>query len=94
VDADTLRARVAAWQGHAAHASDPAIAGRVVARAGVPAAELRGRVRVALVRSTTNRVIRGGSWNNDTNNVRSSNRNNDTPGNTNNNIGFRVASTP
>jgi hypothetical protein len=94
VDAETLRARVAAWQGHAAHASDPAIAGRVVARAGVPAAELRGRVRAALVRSTTNRVIRGGSWNNDTNNVRSSNRNNDTPGNTNNNIGFRVASTP
>jgi hypothetical protein len=94
VDAETLRARVAAWQGHAAHASDPAIAGRVVARAGVPAAELRGRVRVALTRSTTNRVIRGGSWNNDTNNVRSSNRNNDTPGNTNNNIGFRVASTP
>lgn len=75
VDAETLRARVAA-------------------RAGIPAAELRGRVRVALVRSTTNRVIRGGSWNNDTNNVRSSNRNNDTPGNTNNNIGFRVASTP
>jgi hypothetical protein len=65
-----------------------------VVRAGVPAAELRGRVRAALVRSTTNRVIRGGSWNNDTNNVRSSNRNNDTPGNTNNNIGFRVASTP
>jgi RNA-directed DNA polymerase len=94
LDGATLRARVAAWQGHAAHASDPAIAGRVVARAGVPAAELRGRVRVALVRSTTNRVIRGGSWNNDTNNVRSSNRNNDTPGNTNNNIGFRVASTP
>jgi len=94
VDADTLRARVAAWQGHAAHASDPAIAARVVTRAGIPAAELRGRVRVALIRSTTNRVIRGGSWNNDTNNVRSSNRNNDTPGNTNNNIGFRVASTP
>jgi RNA-directed DNA polymerase len=94
VDAETLRARVAAWQGHAAHASDPAIAARVVARAGVPAAELRGRVRAALIRSTTNRVIRGGSWNNDTNNVRSSNRNNDTPGNTNNNIGFRVASTP
>jgi hypothetical protein len=65
-----------------------------VVRAGVSAAELRGRVRAALVRSTTNRVIRGGSWNNDTNNVRSSNRNNDTPGNTNNNIGFRVASTP
>jgi hypothetical protein len=39
-------------------------------------------------------VLRGGSWNNDTNNVRSSNRNNNTPDNTNNNIGFRVASTP
>jgi len=44
--------------------------------------------------NTTNRVLRGGSWNNDTNNVRSSNRNDNTPGNTNNNIGFRVASTP
>lgn len=44
--------------------------------------------------NTTNRVLRGGSWNNNTNNVRSSNRNNNTPDNTNNNIGFRVASTP
>ena len=44
--------------------------------------------------NATNRVLRGGSWNNDTNNVRSSNRNNNTPDNTNNNIGFRVASTP
>ncbi|MCX5640481.1 MAG: SUMF1/EgtB/PvdO family nonheme iron enzyme [Planctomycetota bacterium] len=46
------------------------------------------------MRSTTNRVLRGGSWNNNTNNVRSSYRNNNTPDNTNNNIGFRVASTP
>jgi hypothetical protein len=38
-------------------------------------------------------VLRGGSWNNDSNNLRSSNRNNNTPGNTNNNNGFRVAST-
>ena len=45
--------------------------------------------------NTTNRVLRGGSWNNDTNNVRSSNRDNiNTPDNTNNNVGFRVASTP
>ena len=43
--------------------------------------------------NTTNRVLRGGSWNNDTNNLRSSNRNDNTPGNTNNNNGFRVAST-
>ena len=43
--------------------------------------------------NTTNRVLRGGSWNNNSNNLRSSNRNNNTPGNTNNNNGFRVAST-
>jgi formylglycine-generating enzyme required for sulfatase activity len=50
-------------------------------------------VIVGLDPQTTNRVLRGGSWNNNTNNVRSSNRNNNTPDNTNNNIGFRVAST-
>ncbi|MCA3010228.1 MAG: SUMF1/EgtB/PvdO family nonheme iron enzyme [Phycisphaerales bacterium] len=42
-----------------------------------------------------NRVIRGGSWNNNTAfNCRSANRNNNTPGNTNNNIGFRVVLAP
>ncbi len=36
------------------------------------------------------RVLRGGSWNNNTEiNLRSSNRNNNTPGNRNNNNGFR-----
>jgi formylglycine-generating enzyme required for sulfatase activity len=38
-------------------------------------------------------VLRGGSWNNNTNNLRAANRNNNTPDNRNNNIGFRVAST-
>jgi len=37
-------------------------------------------------------VIRGGSWNNDAHNCRSANRNNNTPDNRNNNIGFRLAS--
>ncbi|MBF0343244.1 MAG: SUMF1/EgtB/PvdO family nonheme iron enzyme [Nitrospirae bacterium] len=37
-----------------------------------------------------NRVIRGGSWNNNPQNVRCSNRNNNMPGNRNNNIGFRL----
>ncbi|MBX7243577.1 MAG: hypothetical protein K1X92_17695 [Bacteroidia bacterium] len=32
---------------------------------------------------------RGGSWNNDRENVRLTNRNNDTPANRNNNLGFR-----
>jgi formylglycine-generating enzyme required for sulfatase activity len=38
------------------------------------------------------RGLRGGSWNNNENNLRSSNRNNDNPDNENDNNGFRVAS--
>ena len=37
------------------------------------------------------RVLRGGSWNNNGRNVRSAQRNNNTPDNRNNNIGFRLA---
>lgn len=40
---------------------------------------------------TGRRVLRGGAWHNNTNNVRASNRNNTSPSNTNNNIGFRCA---
>ena len=43
---------------------------------------------------TTDRVLRGGSWNNKPQRLRSANRNNNTPTNRNNNVGFRVASTP
>jgi len=39
----------------------------------------------------SNRVLRGGSWNNNPQNLRSANRNNNTPDNRNNNIGFRPA---
>ena len=41
--------------------------------------------------SGSNRVNRGGSWNNNANNLRSANRNNNTPSNRNNNLGFRSA---
>jgi formylglycine-generating enzyme required for sulfatase activity len=41
--------------------------------------------------SGDNRVMRGGSWNNNGRNVRSANRNRNEPGNRNNNIGFRLA---
>ena len=44
-------------------------------------------------RLSTYRVIRGGSWNNNANNMRASNRNNNNPGNINNNLGFRCANT-
>ena len=37
------------------------------------------------------RVVRGGSWNNNGRNVRSANRNRNTPDNRNNNLGFRLA---
>ena len=41
----------------------------------------------------SNRVIRGGSWNNDADNCRVSNRNWNGPDNRNNNVGFRPANT-
>lgn len=41
--------------------------------------------------SGTNRVNRGGSWNNTAENCRSANRNRNEPGNRNNNLGFRLA---
>ncbi|MBN1507852.1 MAG: SUMF1/EgtB/PvdO family nonheme iron enzyme [Sedimentisphaerales bacterium] len=44
-------------------------------------------------RSGDNRVNRGGSWNNNARNCRSANRNRNTPGNRNNNLGLRLAST-
>ena len=43
--------------------------------------------------SGTNRVKRGGSWNNNADNCTSSNRNNNNPSNENNNNGFRLVST-
>ena len=41
----------------------------------------------------SNRVNRGGSWRNDASNCRASYRNRNDPGNRNDNIGFRLAST-
>ncbi len=44
--------------------------------------------------SGTNRVGRGGSWNNEPNYCRSANRYNNTPNTQNNNLGFRLAIVP
>ena len=50
--------------------------------------------RALTMRNGNNRVIRGGSWNNDANNCRVANRNNNNPNNdNNNNLGFRVCLT-
>ncbi len=48
---------------------------------------------MAISKGGSNRVIRGGSWNNNAQNLRSGNRNNWRPGNRNNNVGFRLVST-
>jgi formylglycine-generating enzyme required for sulfatase activity len=37
-----------------------------------------------------NRVIRGGGWNNNAGNCRSAQRNSNSPGNRNNDLGFRL----
>jgi formylglycine-generating enzyme required for sulfatase activity len=36
-------------------------------------------------------VLRGGTWNNNENNLRASNRNRNNPSNINNNVGFRCS---
>ena len=51
------------------------------------------RVRGFVPKMTLNRLLRGGNWNNNSNNCRGSQRNNN-PNNANNNIGFRAVSTP
>ncbi|MFH1009583.1 MAG: SUMF1/EgtB/PvdO family nonheme iron enzyme [Candidatus Latescibacterota bacterium] len=45
------------------------------------------------VEKSSNRVVRGGSWNNDATWMRAGLRNNNTPSNRNNNVGFRAAKT-
>ncbi|MBX2926630.1 MAG: SUMF1/EgtB/PvdO family nonheme iron enzyme [Saprospiraceae bacterium] len=39
-------------------------------------------------------MIRGGSWNNNTENCRTANRNRNNPDNRNNNVGFRLVFVP
>ncbi|HNU68115.1 MAG TPA: SUMF1/EgtB/PvdO family nonheme iron enzyme [Myxococcota bacterium] len=54
---------------------------------------MRCRIPITVDDATgSNRVNRGGSWNNDARNVRAANRDNNDPGNRNDNLGFRVAS--
>ena len=62
----------------------------VSARLGCPT--LGGDLNTARRARGSNRVKRGGSWNNDAQNARAANRNNDDPSNRNNNLGFRLSS--
>ena len=51
-------------------------------------------LRKVIIEGRSNRVLRGGSWNNNTRNCRVSNRNNNNPDNRNNNNGLRLALLP
>jgi len=54
---------------------------------------LKWMIKKGQINSSTNRVLRGGAWNNNANNLRCSKRNNNNPNNTNNNNGFRFVNT-
>ncbi len=80
--ADVTRS-VRAWVAHAERAQSWRLRAAVLRRQPID--------RAPGPKTSENRAIRGGNWNNTENNLRSSNRNNNDPTNENNNIGFRVA---
>jgi retron-type reverse transcriptase len=78
-------ARVRAWIAHAEHADTWRLRHAIFEG---------GRFDPALpAKPERPRVLRGGSWNNNPQNLRSANRNRNQPDNRNNNDGFRLAST-
>ena len=82
-----VESRVRAWIAHAEHANTWRLRHAIFRG---------GRFDPAKPEAWTapcRRVLRGGSWNNNPQNLRSANRNRNTTGNRNNNIGFRVGST-
>lgn len=85
-DEMNIRQRVNAWVAHASHADTWRLR-RALFRGGWfdPSREPES--------PQGGRALRGGSWNNNTDNLRASNRNNNDPTNRNNNNGFRLAST-
>jgi retron-type reverse transcriptase len=81
-------ARIGAWIAHAEHADTWRLR-HAIFRGGWfdPANALEAWT------APCRRVVRGGSWNNNPQNLRSANRNRNTTDNRNNNLGFRVGST-
>ena len=76
-----LRQRTRSWIAHAGHAQTYRLR-----------RDIFRDIELLGCRDTSNRGLRGGSFNNNDNNLQSSNRNNNNPTNENNNIGFRVSS--
>jgi len=87
VEADEIHQRVQSWIAHAEHANTWRLR-RTLFRGGWfdPVRELGC--------PPDWRALRGGSWNNEPQNVRAANRNNNEPAKRNNNNGFRLASMP
>jgi retron-type reverse transcriptase len=83
-----INARVRAWIAHAEHANTWRLR-HAIFRGGWfdPAITLEAWT------APCRRVVRGGSWNNNPQNLRAANRNRNTTDNRNNNLGFRVGST-
>ncbi len=81
-------ARVGAWIAHAGHADTWRLR-HAIFRGGWfdPAKALEAWT------APCRRILRGGSWNNTPDNLRSANRNRNTTENRNNNIGFRLGRT-
>ncbi len=88
IEFDDINARVRAWIAHAEHADTWRLR-HAIFRGGWfdPANTLEAWT------TPCRRVVRGGSWNNNPQNLRSANRNRNTTDNRNNNLGLRVGST-
>jgi hypothetical protein len=87
IDIEDVAARIGAWIAHAEHADTWRLR-HAIFRGGRfdPAKALEAW-------TAPRRVVRGGSWNNNPDNLRSSNRNRNNTDNRNNNLGFRVGRT-
>jgi RNA-directed DNA polymerase len=88
INLDDVDARVSAWIAHAEHADTWRLR-QTIFRGGRFDPARTPEAWTAPCR----RVLRGGSWNNNPQNLRSANRNRNTTDNRNNNIGFRVGRT-
>jgi len=85
---DEIDARVGAWIAHAEYADTWRLRHSIFRGGWFDPANTTPEAWKAPCR----RVVRGGSWNNNPQNLRSANRNRNTTDNRNNNLGFRVGS--
>jgi RNA-directed DNA polymerase len=88
IEFDNVKARVGAWVAHAEHADTWRLR-HAIFRGG----RFDPAINLEAWTAPCRRVLRGGSWNNNPQNLRSANRNRNTTDNRNNNSGFRVGST-